>query len=259
MGASSSTAFTELTLEDASDLTAAETPVKVRAVMPDFDPRSPCPEICRTPIIVERTPDDPLENAPVSSVPLLHDPRSPTAGIPRTPICMLSGQRAKSESALDSSLLDEQGSPYSVSSHGSAGEDAVSPISDIDVHCTWDDLPGKMNRSLSDPELNLHWDEQESLEQADVKARLSFTRLSTPTKAEISDENCDVPRARQLLKSSGGEQRSPLSTRNVDMNSPRMMVQMKQTSRLAASKQTTALRARNSAKYQQLTEDKENC
>lgn len=50
--------------------------------------------------------------------------------------------------------------------------------------------------------------------------------------------------------------RSPLSTRNVDYNSPRAIVQRKQAGKLSI--QNGALQMKGSSKYKILQEDKEN-
>ena len=68
-----------------SDSPPAVKPNHKSRVLP-FDPRSPTTEITRTPIVVNKTPENALQDP--------FDPRSPTVGIDRTPLNTLAIAKA---------------------------------------------------------------------------------------------------------------------------------------------------------------------
>lgn len=258
MGALNSHEFTAM---DESSMTPSKPAgPPFRTIDSEFDPRSPSHNVMRTPIQLETTP--PLD-------PMV-DPRSPTVGIMRTPILLLEDAKGSRKPSVDSPLVTDT-TPSIIRtlpkfSTTDSDEESLtsSPL---------------LNRSVSEPDLSplrlesLDDDEAVLLDTT-VEAQLSMsltTTKSTPTsqkpacilfpyKEEPAIATYTKPQApRQLLKSSSEHQRSPLSTRNVDMNSPLAIVQRKQATRLGRLKSNNVpLKITNSPKYAVFEDDQEN-
>lgn len=246
------------------------TPSARRVVEDAFDPRSPTQGISRTPIQLERGTEG------------LVDPRSPTCGIDRTPISYQQHADADSATAADAGHLGQTPSVATVSFPPEPSQQSRNePPEESGFHS--DNSIELMSRSSSEPDLSKD-------QQVLIKPRKSATpgktskpqsiakkhkpkalfqgHTNTGTENKSSSSGSKVKEARSPLRVLGdSDSRSPLGRRNVDVNSPRVIVQRKQTTKLGmlrakTSGAPTAKAAVNSGslscRYEAMSDDKEN-
>lgn len=185
----------------------------------DEDPRSPTTDILRTPIMVDKTP----------AVDLDLDPRSPTPGIWRTPINNFTIKKEEVKSVKDESkpLLDESleqltktTAPVAVPEQTQRPEElAATPVAEL------------QQLSLSDV------DESSTLLSCTDKVTKKPKNLKTqPKKLFYDKKSKPLSCVHKSVLAPIGQPRSPLSTVVIDANSPRVIVQRKQTKKIAAAR-----------------------
>ncbi|KAK7487676.1 hypothetical protein BaRGS_00021095 [Batillaria attramentaria] len=170
-----------------------------------FDPRSPTDNINRTPIIVDKTPDNCL------------DPRSPTPGVERTPLTLLTSrgigpvsmtqEEAEVVETVTCETEQEMMTPQ---------KEALSPDSGCSLQDMLVDVDDSSPLILST--------EEENTNSTDSRP---FARL-------VSRPKQLFPTTRQAsLTKEFSTPRSPLTAVAVDANSPRQIVQAKQRKQVA--------------------------
>ncbi|KAK3105935.1 hypothetical protein FSP39_008963 [Pinctada imbricata] len=179
------------------------TPPKIgthkRIVDMEFDPRSPSAGISRTPIVVEKTPEGVL------------DPRSPTPGILRTPITTLGKE---STSDLAPLVLDV--------------EDDIEDEDEEDVTDTErllreiEEMPEIQTLAIADTKHG-------KIETGEAEKKRKKKSVKAPQPKQLFP-------AHRLATENKDMTRSPLATRTLDMNSPRVIVQRKQAKKIENSK-----------------------
>ncbi|KAL4221666.1 hypothetical protein ACF0H5_019923 [Mactra antiquata] len=174
-----------------------------------FDPRSPTVDISRTPIVVNKTPENILQD------PL--DPRSPTVGIDRTPL-----------TGLPTSKLAGTTTDINV--------DILPDIVNEEPRCECKDTEDQ-NIALLDP-LGVTGIEDLSLDdfpdsESTRLVPLDQQMLDITDKIRAKKKKTKTAQPKELFPvklsvNSKDTTRSPLSTRTIDMNSPAKLVQRKQ-------------------------------
>lgn len=188
---------------------------KSRKLLP-FDPRSPSTDITRTPILVEKTPEGALD-------PML-DPRSPTAGIYRTPLTNMTdvkqGPSPQDTTVVPKLDLDLQSEPKvdsQVNSEVTTDNSDTSPLTAIGLQdLSIDEIPTSESTRLVDSVPEKPIAETEKRPKKSTKAPQPKELFPNKKGLSVVDNNT----------------RSPLSTRNVDMNSPLQIIQRKQTNKV---------------------------
>ncbi|XP_069119541.1 cell division cycle-associated protein 3-like [Argopecten irradians] len=183
-------------------ITPPRTGTHKRIMDHEFDPRSPSVGITRTPIIVEKTPEG------------LLDPRSPSVGIVRTPITtsMHESRLTQDRLPLMPNLVDE------------GDDDTDEKLEDTDDLLREFDNLQKMTigeKKLKDDPLQYVYKDQ-------VETTMQRKPAKPPQPKQL------FPKRHSSLNKDNT--RSPLATRTVDMNSPRVIIQQKQTKRMETAK-----------------------
>ncbi|OWF39839.1 cell division cycle-associated protein 3-like [Mizuhopecten yessoensis] len=183
-------------------ITPPRTGTHKRVMDHEFDPRSPSVAITRTPIVVEKTPES------------LLDPRSPSGGIVRTPIItiMPESRLTQDKVPLMPNLVDE------------GADDQDDKLEDTDELLREFDSLHQMSiaEKIS----------SEDAVQYVYKDQIETTVHRKPVKP-TQPKQLFPKRPISLNKDNT---RSPLATRTVDMNSPRVIIHKKQTKRLETAK-----------------------
>lgn len=172
-----------------------------------FDPRSPTDNINRTPIIVDKTPDNFL------------DPRSPTPGVERTPLTLLLGKSADDAGFQEAALFPIPTQLVDVMETSDA--EMVTPQKEVfspDSGC-----------SLIDAD-----DSSPLIHSTEIHAGFGTFADTRPQAKLVSNPKQLFPNTRPLALSKDIPlMRSPLSAVTVDTNSPRQIVQAKQRKQVA--------------------------
>ncbi|XP_064642654.1 cell division cycle-associated protein 3-like [Lineus longissimus] len=216
------------------------------------DPRSPTSEITRTPIQVDKT--------PAPAAPSLIDPRSPSCGICRTPLYQeiqeettvkqLNGSYLPLD--LDQDTTDDFSDYLDLSDptthlHSTAsGPSLLSASDDLDIE---EESEGEheLQRSISDPELStdqiclidrrqsesgLEFNMKSFHQSFRKKAKKMVSKISPNKSKSTSSPSVYQPTKPRRSLGDITSLRSPLATKNVDVNSPLSIVQRKQASKL---------------------------
>ncbi|XP_022338445.2 uncharacterized protein LOC111133994 [Crassostrea virginica] len=212
------------------------TPPKIgthrRIVDQEFDPRSPSVGIARTPIVVDKTPEG------------IIDPRSPTVGITRTPITTLSSNHAGVTNDLVSLMLHDESERTKEEEEEEETEDTDKLLKNLE------EIPDLDQLEISDL-LEKQKKVSKALSSTMIKD-VPPNKLPAPreTKNKIFEDApikttkgpAKVPQPKQLFPkkrmapSNKDNTRSPLATRTLDMNSPRILVQQKQSKNIESQK-----------------------
>ncbi|XP_033764377.1 cell division cycle-associated protein 3-like [Pecten maximus] len=183
-------------------ITPPRTGTHKRVMDHEFDPRSPSVGITRTPIIVEKTPEG------------LLDPRSPSVGIVRTPIAtiMPDSRLTQDKLPLMPNLVDE------------GADDTDDKLEDTDELLREFDSLHKMTiaekKPCDDPLQYVYKDHIETTIHRKPVKPAQPKQLFPKRHSSLNKDNT----------------RSPLATRTVDMNSPRVIIHQKQTKRMETAK-----------------------
>lgn len=209
------------------------TPPKIgthrRIIDHDLDPRSPSTAIARTPIVVDKTPEG------------LLDPRSPTVGISRTPITSLSGNHAGVTNDQAPLMLHDETDLTKIDDET---EDTDKLLEDLEALQDLNKLEitdllekqKKVNKALTSTAVK---DVPSSKLPA---SRENKNKIFEDAPSRVSKGPAKNPQPKQLFPSkrlvSGNKDntRSPLATRTLDMNSPRILVQQKQSKNFESQK-----------------------
>ncbi|XP_061198367.1 cell division cycle-associated protein 3-like [Saccostrea echinata] len=210
------------------------TPPKIgthrRIIDQEFDPRSPSVGIARTPIVVDKTPEG------------LLDPRSPTTGITRTPITTVTSKHAGVTETHDLAPLilhDEADIRKSLEEM----EDTDKLLMDLEEIPDLDKLEitdllekqKKTTKSLTSTTLK-------DIPPHKLPASKDKNKIFEDAPSRVSKGSAKVPQPKQLFPSkrmapgNKDNTRSPLATRTLDMNSPRKIVQQKQSKNIESQK-----------------------
>ncbi|XP_062618702.1 cell division cycle-associated protein 3-like [Saccostrea cucullata] len=211
------------------------TPPKIgthrRIIDQEFDPRSPSSGISRTPIVVDKTPEG------------LLDPRSPTTGITRTPITTASCKHVGVSETHD-----------------------LAPLilhDEVEIRKSLEEEMEDTDKLLMDPEEIPDLDKLEISDLLEKQKKTTKPLTSTTLKevpphklpaskdknkifqdapSRVSKGPAKVPQPKVLFPSkrmvpgNKDNTRSPLATRTLDMNSPRKIVQHKQSKNIESQK-----------------------
>ncbi|KAL3862269.1 hypothetical protein ACJMK2_008251 [Sinanodonta woodiana] len=207
-----------------------------------FDPRSPTANINRTPIIVLKTPDDMIDpRSPTYGIirtPIIldniaeqdRDPRSPTPGIERTPLSNIlpvekidGAKEIVEDSTLVPQLVTDVDSMVHLSVEMNTCENSPDTINETSLqNMSLAESNEGMRQVLSNPPLPSFSDKSSSNKGNSAQRKKS--RAAQPKEL--------FPKQRVSVSFNKDIIRSPLSTRILDMNSPRQIVQRNQSKKV---------------------------